>query len=196
MQEKHVKMLEKEITPFVQKAKNISVTSPKDMEEATSVLSTINKYSKQVKESKETVTKPLNEALKAARALFAPLEDSLDTSLSSIRVAMSTYQTEQKRIADEEAAKIQARVGEGKGKLKFETAVQKIDEIEKPTTNVKTSAGSVKFITIKKFEVTDISLIPKEYLLPNEVMIRKAMQAGIELPGVRYFEEQSVRNTL
>jgi hypothetical protein len=60
-----------------------------------------------------------------------------------------------------------------------------------------TDEGSVSFREVKKFEVMDIVMLANaspDYVLPNEVKIRKAMLEGIELVGVRYFTEQSVIN--
>ena len=194
IQDKEVKVLEKEITPFVKKAEGIVITDAKGMKSATEILSQMNKYADQVKERKETVTKPLNAALKAARALFAPLEDKLDDGISQIRKAMTNYQTEQRRIEKEEEDRIAARVGEGKGKLKVETAVKKMSEIDRADKNVAADSGSVKFKTVKKFEVMDVTLLPHEYIVADEVKIRKAMLADIELPGVRYFTEEVPSN--
>lgn len=193
-QDKEVKVLEKEITPFVKKAEGLVISDAKGMKSATEILSQMNKYADQVKEKKESVTKPLNAALKAARALFAPLEDKLESGISEIRSAMSSYQTEQKRIAKEEEDKIAARVGEGKGKLKVETAVKKMSEIDKPEDSVSSDSGMVKFKTVKKFKVMDVTILPHEYILADEVKIRKAMLAGIELPGVEYFTEEVPSN--
>jgi len=167
----------------------------KDMESAAVVLSTINKYRDEIKEKKESVTKPINEALKNIRSLFKPLEEKLDSSISLIRTEMTRYQTdEMKRVADEKS-KIENRIGEGKGKIGFETAVKKIENIEKPEQNVNVSNGSVGFVKTRKFLVENVSLLPVEYVLPNEVLIRNAMKTGIELPGVRYYDEMVPRNT-
>ena len=185
-----VKGLEKEVVPFIKKAESILIASASDMSKASETLSVINKYADTVKSQKESVTKPINASLKAIRALFAPLEDKLDGAVSSIRSAMITYQTEQKRIADAEAKKIADRIGEGKGKLKIETAVAKMEAIDRPEEKIVVESGSVKFRTDKKFEIMDVTLVPIEYHEIDLVKVRTAMKAGIELPGVRYYEEQ------
>lgn len=185
-----VKVLEKEIVPFIKKADSITISSANDMTKASEILSVVNKYADTVKERKESVTKPLNTALKAARALFSPLEDKLDGAISSIRSAMITYQTEQKRIADAEAKKIADRIGDGKGKLQIATAVAKIEAIDRPEEKIIVESGSIKFRTDKKFEIMDKTLVPMEYHEIDQVKVRIAMKAGIELPGVRYYEEQ------
>lgn len=49
-------------------------------------------------------------------------------------------------------------------------------------------------VTVKKFRLIDIGKVPAQYLLLNEVEVRKAMLAGIAVPGVEYFTEMDVRN--
>lgn len=190
-EEKEVKAIEKSISPFVNIAKNISIVSQEDMETASSARNQLKKYSKSVTESKETVTKPLNTALKNFRALFKPLEDKIDASISLLDKAMIAYQTNEKRKADDEAAKIAARIAPGKGNLSMKTAVDKIEAIEKPDNKV----GNTSFVTTPMFEIEDITQIPYEYLVPNETMIRTAMKAGTKLPGVRYWTEERPRNS-
>ena len=188
--EKEVKVLDKEISPVVKKATSIEIRNPSDMKKATEMLSQINKYADEVEEKKKSVTDPLNAALKAARGLFKPLEEKLEEAIGSIRSSMTSYQTEQRRLEKIEEDKIASRVGEGKGKLKVETAVKKIDEIKKADQNVSAESGSVKFKTVKKFEVMDVTMLPHDYILANETLIRKAMNEGNELPGVRYYTEE------
>ncbi len=185
---KEAEALTKEIAPYAAKAEMMKISNAQHMVQATETLSVLNKYADSVKEKKESVTKPLNVALKAARGLFSPLEDKLESAIGSIRRAMIDYQTEQKRIADKEADKIAARVD--KGTLKAETAVRKMGDIEKPAEAIATDSGSIKFKTVEKFEVMDVTLLTKDYLLPNEVAIRKAMLAGIKINGVRYYTEK------
>ncbi len=166
--QKEAEALTKEIAPYAAKAQMMKISNAQHMVQATETLSVLNKYADSVKEKKESVTKPLNVALKAARGLFSPLEDKLESAIGSIRRAM---------IVD-------------KGTLKAETAVRKMGDIEKPAEAIATDSGSIKFKTVEKFEVMDVTLLTKDYLLPNEVAIRKAMLAGIKINGVRYYTEE------
>lgn len=191
---KQVAVLEKKIDPIIKQANAIVIKSDDDMKGAAELLSNLNKYNDNVVDEREKITKPLNEALKAARALFKPLETKLESGILAIRKAMTQYQTEKTRIADEEAKKIAARVGEGKGKLKIETAVSKMENIERPDQKVATDSGLVKFKAEKKFRVVDLVILAEKtgdkYILANETLIRAAMKAGTELPGVEYYTEQ------
>jgi len=170
------------------------IKSAKEMEKAVDILSQLNKINDKITAEKEKVTKPLNEALRTERARWKPAETILETAIAAIRKGITAFQTEQKKLADEEAEKIANRVGPGKGKFTPETAVAKLDAIDRPAESVETASGKVKFREVKKFEVMDITMLPVEYILPNETAIRKAMNSGINIPGVRYYEEQQVIN--
>ncbi len=192
---KEVSIVIKQSSPVIEEAKALKIDSPKKMEEAVEVLSKLNKFLDAVVAYKEKKTKPLNELLKVIRGETKPVETMLEEAIEIIRDGMSDYQTEAKRIADEEADKISARVGEGKGHLKMETAVKKMEEIETPDNKVVADTGSVKFKTVEQFEVIDIKLLPIEYHLADEVAIRKQMVAGNKLAGVRYFTKEVPVNT-
>lgn len=189
--EKQVAVLEKSLAPVITKAEKIVIAGTKDMELASDMRSKLKAYIKQVKDTKESVTKPINESLKKIREMFSPLENKINAALANIDDAMISYQTEEKRIADEEAAKIASRIGAGKGKIKLETAMDKIAEIDKPENKV----GGTYFKTVKTYKVVDVSKLPAKYILPNDVEINTAMKAGIELPGVEYGTEQRPVNS-
>lgn len=187
-------MIEKKMSPAIKEAENIVIKDADDMKQATEVLSVLNRFNDAMTAEKERVTKPLLQALNAERKRWKPLETMYEGAIALLRRKMTKYQTDETAKAKAEEAKIAARVGEGKGKLKVETAVRKMGEIEAPDKRVSTNAGMVKFRPVKKFEVTDLSALANYadggYILPNETAIRKAMMSGIEIPGVRYYEEQ------
>lgn len=186
---KEITVITKASNPLVEKARNLKITSPKQMTEATEILSKLNKYLKSVVAYREKKTKPLNEALKVIRAETKPLETDLSDLITSLRRGMTDYQTEQNRIAEEAKDKISARVGDGRGHLKAETAADRIAEVDTPETAISTQAGAVKFRKVEKFELEDITKVPHEYLITNDSMIRTAMKEGTKIPGIRYFTE-------
>jgi hypothetical protein len=189
--------IQKEVSPLVKKAESLVIESPKDMSKASEMRTTLKKMANTIKTEKDKVMRPLLDAVSAERNRWSEAEKTIDTALKMTDRKMIDYQTEQQRIADEEAEKIAARVGEGKGKLKPETASTKIAELDKPETFVQASVGGTKFRPEARCEAEDITQIPFEYLVPDMVKIRAAMKNGIQIPGVRYFTEQipvNVRN--
>ena len=74
-------------------------------------------------------------------------------------------------------------MGEGKGKLRVETAVKKIENIETPDHQVATEAGLVKFREDKVLKITDETKIPREYLVVDEKKLLEALKGGVIVPG-------------
>lgn len=182
--------IKKEISPIAEKAQSLVIDSEKGMKEATEMLSVLNKFNDKITEEKEKITKPLNEALKAERARWKPIELIYDAAIGLIRQKMSSYQTQKIKEAREEEQRIASRVKEGKGNLKAETAIKKIDEIERPEDRVTTDAGMVKFRTDKKLKVLDESKIPKKYFELNEKMLLEDLKAGKIVSGAEIEEIQ------
>lgn len=190
MTDKSIAVIEKKLLPTLKEVESLVVTDEKSEREAATLLSKLNLVGDSMKEKKAEIYDPAWATVVAIRAAWKPREDMLANAITIVRAKMNKYRTDAKAKADEEAAKIAARVGEGKGKLKVETAVKQMEAIEQPTGAVATSAGVVKYKTVPKFEVVSLKELPIKYHLANEVEIRKAMLAGIKLEGVRYFEEQ------
>jgi hypothetical protein len=186
----------KELSPFIKKVSilesevnSLEIRSNEDMKKATVLLSNLNKYGDKVMEMKEKLTKPINESLKAIREMFKPVE-VYKGMIETIRSRMSVWQTSEINRMRSEEAKIAARVGEGKGKLRIETAVKKMDAIDKVEKEVATDQGLVQFREVKKFRVPDISKLAIEYHMVDEKKIQDTMKNGIELIGVEYYTEQ------
>lgn len=182
-----VAIIEKEINPIVAQAKKLVIAGEKDMTVATEVLSRLNIACDKTKERLDTIIKPAKEGIKAAEAIYKPFINEAKEAIELIRDKMSDYQTTETMKSRAEEEKIAARVKEGKGNLSVESAVAKIADIDKPVEKVVAQSGSLKFREDEVFEIMDKTLVPMEYLVVDEVAVRKAMKAGMKLSGVRYF---------
>lgn len=153
---KELQLIEKEIKPQLPAA-GFAITNPKQMEQAAEVRTVLKKYAKQLETRKKEITDPMNVALKSTRALFSPVENKVGDALDIINKAMSDYQTAEDRRVKEAEAKIAARVGEGSGHIKPETAVAKMQELDRPENSIATASGGVRFTTQKKLKVTNLT---------------------------------------
>lgn len=194
MSKKEITITLAPIEGLQRQVESFEIATEDDMTAAVTFLSELNKQNDRNEAEKAKVMRPALDTVAAERARWKPVETILNGAITTMRKKISAWQTEQKRIADEEAEKISARVGEGRGKLKADTAIRKMDEIEKPSEAVNTASGQVKFRTDRKFEVTDLSLLPLDYHVANEVKIRAALKTGTELPGVKYWNEETPIN--
>ncbi len=181
--EKEIIILKKQLSPIVEEAKGIKIINNKDMEEAAELLSTLNKINDKITNEKEKITKPLNEALRTERGRWKPIEEIYEEAIDILRDKMSLYQTEQIRLQREEEKRIAARVGEGKGKLKIETAVRKMEELDIVPEKVIAASGSVKFREDKVLKITDEKMIPQKYFMLDEKKLLADLKAGVEILG-------------
>lgn len=185
----------KKINPVIEKINSFSIVSAETMKEGVQYLSQLNQFLDKLTEEKEKLTKPLNEALKEVRSRYKPTELLLEGAISHLRSDMSLYQTEQLKIQKIEEEKIANRIGEGKGKLKVETAIEKINNLDTPASHVSTDAGAVKFRTDKKLKITDETLIPREYLIIDEKKLFSSLKLGNTIPGAEIEEVQTPINS-
>jgi hypothetical protein len=189
---KIITTIEKELIPLVEDAATFQILSDTDLKEATIILSKLNRYNDQITEEREKVTKPLNEALKAERARWKPLELQNTTAIEAIRLAMSTYQT--KRINDQKQAQEAIAAKVASGKLKPETAVKKLDAIATVDKTLSTDEGSITFHAISTLKVTDLTAIPGIYFTLDEAKLLKDLKAGITVTGAEIVIIQSPHN--
>lgn len=199
---------EKELTALKQtssrarsRAESIVIESDSDLKKAADFLSNVKKAQKLVKEKKESITKPMNLALKNARSFFAPFEQSLEESERLVKGRMIGYEQMVQRKAAEEARRIEEELHKKAQeeqmtaeKLNEETnlAMQKMAEIKTVDKQVEGKKGWIQYRIVKQVEIIDETLIPIEYLVPDFVKIRKVALAGVEIPGVQVKEIKQV----
>lgn len=180
---KELELVKSETKGAVIEAEVIEIASKEDMKRAAEMLSRFNQWNDRVVADRETLTKPLNGLLKNIRERYAPVEKTLKSVIDSLRMKIGAYQTEETRKVREEEAKIAARVREGKGGLKVETAVKKMEAIEKPDDRVDGEEGAVSFREDKKLKITNIMAIPDAYWDVNEKRVLDDIKAGKVVPG-------------
>ena len=188
--EKELKVVEKEVTTLYNAGRDFLVKNEEDKTKAAELRERIKQGLKVVEERRTAITKPINDSLKSINDLFRPFKDNLEKVVKHLDSQINLYLFEQEEIARKEQEKINRRVE--KGTLKPETAVAKVEEIKDVKAPTTTSTGG-KMITTKvpKFEVTDVNLLPKEYLMADEKKIAIAVVKLKlkEIPGVRIWEE-------
>jgi hypothetical protein len=190
MVEKEIAVYQKKIVPIVEEAKGLKISGAEDMARADEVLSKLNKVVDSIEAEKAKVIDPLNQALKAEKARWKPIETLYGEGLKVVRDEMSRYQTAEVMRQRAEEAKIAARIGEGKGKLKIETAGRQMAEIEVVDKKV----GSTSFIEVKVLKIVDIKMIPREYLIVDEKAVLDDLKSGKVVPGAVIELKMSPRN--
>lgn len=181
--DKKIEVYQKEVSPLVARAQEIEINNGEDMIEATEILSQVNKKLDQMKAEKEKVLGPLREAANAEKARWKPLEDMFTPLVLRLRMLMGNYQTMMLKKQADDQMKIASRIGDGKGKLKVETAIKKLGELETVDAKIETEVGGLSFREKKQLKIVDIKLIPEQYWIVDEDAVFTALKEGTDVPG-------------
>ena len=176
-------LIEHELSPIASRAISLTIKDDAMMKEAVVLLSTLNRWNDKITEEKEKVTRPLNEALKAERLRWKPVETVYQDAITRLRTNMTEYQT---RLTAEHKAQEEAiakRIAPGKGNLKLDTAIAKLDKLPTVEKEHATDAGLVQFRETATLKVTDIGLIPALYFELDKAQLLKDLKAGKVVPG-------------
>ncbi len=147
------------------------------------VLRSIKVYRKGLDEHRTGITRPLMESLAKVREMYKPYEIALADAEKIIKSKILTYTLKQEELQLAEAAKIEDKVA--KGTLRADTAAGKLTALDakKVQSNVR---------VVKKLEIVDESLVPREFLDVNRMRVTEALWAGIAVPGARLKEEKQI----
>ena len=194
MGNKNLIIVKNNVTKATNAADELVIKNNEELSKATELLVKIKLVAKQVKQEMEKLTKPAKAIIAEAKAKYEPFLDNCEQAEAIVKQKMVAYNLEVQAEARKAEEKILQDFGVGKIK-KIETVAKKIDEIEKTQSSVHVDQGSVQFKTIKKVRIVNPNLVPDEYWILNEVLIRKEALAGKEIPGVEIFEEQIVASS-
>ena len=182
-----------------QYAESRVIASIKDIKEATNDLSIIARLKKALEEKRVGYVAPINEHLKAVNAFFKSFVEPLNQADAITRRKVLEYRAEQERIRleqerinrlREEAARAEMQL---KGELTESVGLVQVRD-EEPA-RYRTDSGTLGKAMVWKFEVVDFSLLPNEYKLADMVKIRKVVTAEVSIPGVKAWQEESLRVT-
>lgn len=193
-----------------QAAATFKIVTAQDYEDSAGMLKKVMASKKRLEDLRTAITGPLNASLKAVNDLFRAPAEKLVAVERQIKGEIGRYADEQDRIrreeqrkADEEARKqrekleAQARKAEESGKAeKAETLQQRAETIVAPVIQREPpKVTGVSMREVARFEITDASQLPREYLVPDEKKIRgvvAALKTGANIPGVRVWMERQV----
>jgi len=180
----------------LQVVKELVISNVSEYSKSVEIGTRLKEISNTVKNRKEEITKPLNEALKSARDLFKPIEESLEEAGNTLKSKMLVWKDIERKEAEKIQKEEQAKIEEQEAKLKSGevTAMQahqsildsKIEIIKSETEKTtKTNSGAratEKFIT--EYVVVDKTKIPLDFLEPDMVKIKNSFKEGTPIEGV------------
>jgi hypothetical protein len=198
--------LDVEILKFYEEAKKLldyanarTIATLEETKLATDDLSLISKVKKTMEQKRKDYLQPFQEHVKEVNEIYKALMQPIEQADVVTRQKILAYQREQSRIKAEqeeinrlrmEAAQKEATLNNGE----IKEAVNLVDVVNIPK-KVYTDNGTLGTSKIWKFEIEDKSKIPLDYLEPDMVKIGKVIRAGVNIPGVKSWQEESLRIT-
>lgn len=195
------------VTSLDAQALLLKVTDAASEQIATNMLVEVTAAQRVVKEKLQTITKPLDEAMKAARALFKPALEKLDGLDSQLRQKLIGYKrlaaAEAERVRKEAAEKADEAASRGDMEAALEHATAAVS-VKAPARAVQASqAVAIASSNIRhaqvvsrkrwQFKVVDIKKVPREYLELNEKVVRATISSGIRnIAGLEIYEEDGL----
>ena len=169
-------LAQEEVNAIVPPAK---ITSQPTYNLARESLLKVKGIQKEIKKTKDSIIKPITEAVKNIRGLFAPAEKELADIEEHIKGGIVKYS---EKLEAEQAK----REIETEEKLENGVEMEKATELLHNTTN---KINAVKTRKIPKVRITDKTKIPLEYLILNEKEVRPLLIAGGKIDGVELYYE-------
>lgn len=158
-------------------AESLEVTTDEEATWAAEKLRELKGAAKKAEEDRTSISRPLNEALRALNALAKRVSEPLAKAEGIIKGKLSAYAAA--REQDREDAMVEAAAGD-------------------PTALARTApAAPLEGVTMREvwdFEVEDPNAVPREYCVVDPRKIREAMTNGDprQIPGVRFFKKAIV----
>lgn len=187
---KELTHLKAQVTKVENQAQLVQIETQENYTQAVDLLSKLKETGNLIKTKRESITKPLNEALRNARELFKPIEDQFANAESIIKTKLLDY----KRKVDDEARKKEAQIAKRveEGTLKLETAEKKLESIERVDATTRGNIGEVQVRKVRKVRIINEAAIPRQYLVPDMVAIRRDALNGIQIEGTEVYEEEII----
>lgn len=177
-----MKSLEKKFSPLRKAIEAVSTVKDED---------TYNALAKNVKLAKElakeadlkekTILNPLKQAADATRELFRPFKNIVSQIEFDAKAKLLAFDMKQ----DERVNKITQDFEDGKIK-KLDTVISKVNDIKSH------SSAHAKTRLVWTLEIEDETKVPRQYLTPNEAMIRDAFKAGKKVAGCTWKQVKSL----
>jgi len=168
------------------------VTNDDELAKVSDIVKQVKTLGKYIEAEKEKFVAPAKLIIKEARDKYDPYIKECDNAEIVLKIRARDYMVaqEQKKRAEEAAIakKVEA------GRLKPENAIKKIENLAPAPSKIQTMESGLKMSKKMVAKIQDANLVPDEYWVIDEVMVRKAAmefyKAGLpQIPGVIVVEE-------
>jgi hypothetical protein len=186
---------------LLQFSRDRTVKSLEDTKVATEDLSIIANSKKVLEAKRKEYVTPLNDQVKLINDTFKLVSEPLNEADKITRDKVLAFRAEQERLRREAEEINQAKLDLAQREAALNQGAFTVDTTpvevapEQPK-HINTDFGTAGTMTVRKWELEDLSKVPIDYLMIDAAKVGKVVRAGIpSIPGIRIFEDQSLRVT-
>jgi len=185
MNKKELIVYRRKLTELNKIHSNLKINSQTKLLEAKNFRLKLKEAINQVKSKRDEIINPLKISIKKTQEFFNPIIYQLTDMDQSVRAEMENYLRKQEEAIEKKKQEIVKKVETGK--VSFEKAGKIIQRSEEKIKAVQTRV-------IPKLVVVSKKDIPIEYLEPNIPAIKRAINEGKKVPGVKVVYEKIIVN--
>jgi len=155
------------------------------------------------------MTRPLDDSKKKIMAMFKPVLDRLGDLESLAKKTIVAYQSkierlrieeqakreaEERRLREEQEAKAQALVDAGFTDVAEAVQAEEVEQPE-PVELPRAKPAGLTERTYWRFRITDENMIPREFLMVDNVKIKKVvneLKEATAIPGIEVYSEKAI----
>ena len=178
-----VKVVSKKIAGMKEAVAAVDIKDAAAVKTMVQNITTLRKF---VDQKKSALVDPAKAIIEEAKATYDPYINACKEAERDLKDRAMAHVLAERKKEDEKKQKIAQRVE--RGTMKAETAVAKMDEVEKTGA----THGGVTVRMMPDIEIVDESKIPEEYwirTLDTKKIRAVVLQANQEVPGVKRIEK-------
>jgi malate synthase len=164
--------------------------------EGANAIANLRNIIRQVEDTRKELVKPLNDHVKFINSRFEQFLNPVKKAENYLREQISQYRAQVEEARRKEQDR-QDRLAEKRAERAEERGdVRPIPEVVAPIVSgspktIAVSTGRLCFMKIRKWEVSNLEKVPREYFVLDESRITKVVKAGIpDISGIRIWEEE------
>jgi len=194
----NAQILVKDSGDYLEAIKEMVIESDPEYDFASQVLREVKTKTKETKAMKDSATKPLKQVAKTIDGWFKPALDAMKEAEAVIKRGMSDYLVLKERNRVKAMQEAQALIEAAKKTPAPEAKEAAKEAARDLIVGSQSDAASegISQIEVWGFEIMDASLLPREYLMPNEAAIKamvKLQKQDTQIAGVKVVKSFQIR---
>jgi len=205
------KKLDKQLAPVIKKSEQFMVIETQvQYASANEFLSVVKQKGKEIDDERKSITEPMNQALKAANAVYQPRIKKCAEVEEIVKQAMATFLRVQDAAAkkeEERLAGLRAKQNERREEAGKPAIATPLPTIDRPETKVETKTGTSVAKRKWVHKILVIKDIPQVYLQQTlklaieagmlDKVLREAVSSGVrEIAGVSIYEDFEIATSV